>query len=170
MAAAKALVGFIPNPTGATASGSPFFSTSSLLTTTHDDKFAPRIDFINKRTGNWGFYYHYDNATVVNPYGGSNFPGFASSTPSRSQQFNLSNTQIISPTTVNEVRLNITRFAYRSNEPVTGLGKVSTFGFQESGLGLLPQIPSEEGVPIIQLNQLGDSFGASPPAGLNQTA
>ena len=168
--AAKALVGFIPNPTGATASGQPFFSTSSLLTTTHDEKFAPRIDFVNKHTGNWAFYYHYDDATVQNPYGGSNFPGFASSTPSRSQQFNVSNTQIISPTTVNEVRVNLTRFAYTQNEPITGLGKVSTFGFQESGLGLLPQLPSLEGVPIIQLNQLGDSFGSATPTLLNQTA
>jgi hypothetical protein len=168
--AAKDLVGFIPAPSGATANGQPFFSTSSLLTTTHDDKFAPRIDFVNKLTGNWGFYYHYDNATVVNPYGGSVFPGFAADTPSKSQQFNLSNTHVFGPTAVNEVRLNVTRFAYLPNQPISGLGKVSTFGFEESGLGLLPQIPSEEGVPSIHLNQLGVSFGAASPSVENQTA
>jgi hypothetical protein len=168
--AAKGLLKFLPPPTALTPGGQPFFSTTSLKTTTTDDKFAPRIDLVNKLTGNWAFYYHFDDATVLNPYGGSSFPGFASSTPSRSQQFNVSNTRIFGPTAVNEVRLNVTRFSYRASEPVTGLGKVSTFGFQEGGLGLLPQVPSLEGVPGINLNQLGTSFGVSLPAILDQNA
>jgi len=168
--ASKALLKFIPNPTAINPSGQPFFSTTSLKTTTTDDKFAPRIDFVNKLTGNWAFYYHFDNATVLNPYGNSSIPGFASDTPSRSQQFNVSNTQILSPTAVNEVRLNFTRFAYLASYPVDGLGKVSTFGFQESGLGLLPQVPKLEGVPQINLNQLGTSFGVSLPAALYQNS
>jgi hypothetical protein len=168
--AAKGLLKFIPTPTAITPGGQPFFSTTSLKTTTNDNKFAPRIDFVNKLTGNWAFYYHYDDATVLNPYGNSSFAGFAASTPSRSQQFNLSNTHIFGPTAVNEVRLNFTRFSYRASEPVTGLGKVSTFGFQETGLGLLPQVPGVEGVPSISLNQLGTSFGVALPAILVQNA
>jgi hypothetical protein len=167
--ASKALLKFLPAPTALTPGGQPFFSTTSLDTTTTDDKFAPRIDFVNKLTGNWAFYYHFDDATVLNPYGAS-VPGFASSTPSRSQQFNLSNTQILGPTAVNELRLNFTRFAYRASQPVTGLGKVSSWGFQEGGLGLLPQDPQLEGVPSINLNQLGTSFGVSLPAILIQDA
>ena len=168
--AATALLKFIPTPTAITPGGQPFFSTTSLETTTNDDKFAPRIDFVNKLTGNWAFYYHFDDATVLNPYGNASIPGFAASTPSRSQQFNLSNTHIFGPTAVNEVRLNFTRFSYRASEPVSGLGKVSSFGFQETGLGLLPQVPGVEGVPSINLNQLGTSFGVALPAILVQNA
>ena len=162
--AATGLLKFIPPSTAILPSGQPFFSTTSFKTTTTDNKLAPRIDFVNKRTGNWAFYYHLDDATVFNPYGGSSFPGFASNTPSRTQQVNVSNTNILSPTTVNELRLNFNRFTYVPGNPASGLGKVSTFGFQEGGLGLLPQVSKLEGVPGISLNQLGTSFGISLPS------
>ena len=168
--AAKGLLPYIPKPTAILPNGEPFFSTTSLKTTTTDDKFAPRIDFVNKLTGNWAFYYHFDNATVFNPYGSSSFPGFASDTPSRSQQFNLSNTYTFGPTAVNELRLNFMRFSYPGATAVQGRGKVSTFGFEESGLGLLPQVPSVEGAPRISLNQLGVVFGAALPSGLYENS
>lgn len=157
--AAKGLLKFIPTPTGVTGSGQPFFS-SSLLQTTTDNKFAPRIDFVNKRTGNWSFYYHYDDASLVNPLGdgSADIPRFAASDQSRSQQFTVSNTQILSPRAVNEVRLNYVRFAYKTGNPIGGLGSLSSFGFQEGGLGIIPQLPKEEGVPVINLNQLGMFF------------
>jgi hypothetical protein len=157
--AAKGLLKFIPLPTGVTGSGQPFFS-SSLLQTTNDDKFAPRIDFSNKRTGNWSFYYHYDNASLVNPLqdGSVNIPGFSSADRSRAQQFTVSNTKVLSPQTVNEVHLGYVRFAFGTTNPVGGLGSLSSFGFQEGGLGIIPQLPKEEGVPVINLNQLGISF------------
>ena len=30
----------------------------------HDDKIGQRVDFINEKTGNWYFYYHFDDSTV----------------------------------------------------------------------------------------------------------
>ena len=157
--AAKGLLQYIPLPVGSNG-GQPFFTTSALKKTLDDEKFAQRIDLLTKNTGDWAFYYHYDDATVVNPFGASNIPGFASTIPSRAQNFNASNTHVFGPTAVNEFRLNYTRVAYPGGHPIGGLGKVSSFGFQEGGLGLLPANPVNEGVPSISLSQLGISFGA----------
>jgi carboxypeptidase family protein len=168
--AAKGLLHFIPAPTGTLSTGTPFFSSSSLPATTRDDKFAPRIDLVNKLTGNWNFYYHFDDASVVNPYASSNIPGFTATSPSRAQQINIGNTRTFSSSSVNEFRANFVRVAYPGTTPTGGVGKVSSFGFLESGLGLLPQNPLVEGVPHISLNQLGLSFGAALPSGLTQNA
>jgi hypothetical protein len=168
--AAKGLLHYIPAPVATLSSGQPFFASSSLPATTRDDKFAPRIDFVNKLTGTWTFYYHFDDASVINPYASSNIPGFTASSPSRAQQVNMSNTRTFSSSAVNEFRVNFVRVAYPGNLPSGGVGKVSSFGFQESGLGLLPQNPVVEGVPHISLNQLGMSFGAALPSGLDQNS
>jgi len=166
--AAKGLAHFIPTPTATLSSGEPFFSTSSFPTTKRDDKFAPRLDFVNKLTGTWSFYYHFDDATATNSYASSNIPGFTARSPSRAQQVNMSNTQTLSSSSVNEFRANFVRVAYPGTLPSGGVGKVSSFGFLESGLGLLPQNPKVEGVPHISLNQLGISFGAAMPSGLDE--
>ena len=158
--AAKGLGQFIPLPVGGSG-GTPFFSTSALKKTLDDEKWAQRIDLLTKRTGDWAFYYHFDDATVINPLGDSDIPGFASRIPSRAQNVNMSNTHVFGPSAVNEFRLNYTRVAYPGGYPIGGLGKVSSFGFQESGLGLLPANPVNEGVPIITLGQLGETFGAN---------
>jgi hypothetical protein len=104
-APAKALLKYIPTPTGTLSNGAPFFSTSAFPTTTQDDKFAPRIDFVSKATGNWMFYYQFDNATVLSPYPNSNIPGFSATIPSRAQDVNMSNTRILSNSSVNEFRV-----------------------------------------------------------------
>jgi len=159
--AALGTLGFIPLPTGTSAGGQPFFSTTGLATTVRDDKLGERVDLATTGTGNWAFYYHFDDATVGNPYGQSDIPGFASQLPSRAQQVNMSNTKIFGPTAVNELRLNYVRVAYPGNVPTQGLGKVSTFGFTEGGQGLIPANPAIEGVPQIYLNQLGVNFGSA---------
>jgi hypothetical protein len=41
------------------------------------------------------------------------------------------------------------------------LGKVSSFGFTEGGLGLIPANPAIEGVPDVILNGLGLTLGAA---------
>ena len=157
--AAKDLLPFIPVPVGSNA-GQPFFSTSALKHRVTDEKFANRIDLLTKNTGDWAFYYHYDDAAVLNPLGSSSIPGFSSRTPSRAQNFNASNSKVFGPTAVNEFRANYTRVAYPGGYPIGGLGKVSSFGFQEGGLGLLPANPINEGVPNTSLGQLGFGFGA----------
>ncbi len=155
---AAASLKFIPTPVG-TLNGQPFFSTSAQKQTVRDDKFAQRIDFNSQRTGNWTFYYHFDNATLVNPYPAANVPGFSASTPSRAQQANLSNTHTFGPSAVNEARLNFTRSALIARKPIGGLGKVTDFGFVEGGLGINPVNPQLEGMPWLNLGLLGVTIG-----------
>jgi hypothetical protein len=149
---------FIPTPNGVT-NGTPNFSTSSQKTNVHDDKFGVKID-LNK-FGNWSFYYHYDDSSYLNPYPAftSNVPGFSAVTDSRGQLIGLSHTSIINPTTVNELHLSYTRFAFLKNKPVGGLGKVTDFGYVEGGLGIIPVNPATEGVAPIGFGQLGLNFG-----------
>src|SRR5690242_12348785 len=91
-------------------------------------------------------------------------------TKSGANSVNVSNTRSFSSSAVNELRLNFVRVAYPGTTPSGGVGKVSSFGFQESGLGLLPKIPWSRAFPIFSLNQLGMSFGAALPSGLTQNA
>jgi hypothetical protein len=156
--AAVASLKFIPTPV-ITRSGVPYFSTSAQKQSVRDDKLGERIDLNNERTGTWTFYYHFDDATLVNPYPAANVPGFAASTPSRSQNFSMSNAHTLSPTTVNEARANYTRLGLVSRQPVEGLGKITDFGFQEGGLGILPVYPSLEGMPYLNLGLLGVTIG-----------
>jgi hypothetical protein len=160
--AAAGTLGFIPTPTGS-LSGTPFFSTSAFKNVIRDDKFGARID-LNERTGSWSIYYHFDDASILNPYPAfANVPGFASTTPTRAQQVNLSNTRNFGATTVNDWRLNFTRFAMRFTSPDRPPEKVSDFGFVEGGLGLNPTFPAGEGVPDISFAGLGLGFGVPGP-------
>ena len=160
--AALGTLQFIPTATGTTAAGTPFYSTSADKSAVRDDKFAERIDFYNQKTGNWSAYYHFDDATNVNPYASGNLPAMGldkTSSPTRAQQINLGNTRNFGSNVVNEWRLNFTRFAMRLGEPVSSSESVTNYGFVEGGLGLVPTAPALQGSPIINLQSLGDSFG-----------
>ncbi|MEW5978788.1 MAG: carboxypeptidase regulatory-like domain-containing protein [Acidobacteriota bacterium] len=161
---AKATVKFIPSPVGFRG-GTPFFATTSEKRRLRDDKWGQRITLNDSRTGDWAFYYHYDNSTLRNPFGGGNLPGFPGNTPARAQQANVSNTRVFGPSAVNEVRLNYTRYALQTNLPEgQGLGKLSTFGFVTTGLGLISAIPEIEGLPTLSVGgAYGFSFGAARP-------
>ena len=84
---------------------------------------AERIDFVNHRTGDWAFYYHYDDATAMNAiynqqyFGQENLPGFPVSVPSRNQLFMASNTKTIGTTTVNVARISFFRTAVHTAQP-----------------------------------------------------
>ena len=152
---------FIPLPTGG-AGGTPTFSTTAEKSNLRDDKYGVKVDFNTARTGNWSFYYHFDDASYLNPYPATDFsnsPGFSAVTPSRAQLISLSNTSIFNPTTVNELHVSYTRFAFLKNKPVGGLGPVTDFGFVKGGLGIIPTNPDIEGVPPIGLDNTGVSFG-----------
>ena len=157
---ALATLKFFPDPVG-NSGGTPFFSTTSEKESVRDDKIGERVDLHTERTGDWSFYYHFDDANVLNPFPAftSNVPGFSASTPSRAQQFNMGNTHTFGPTAVNEARINFTRSALVRNKPVGGLGKVTDFGYVEGGLGIIPVNPQLEGVAPIGLNNIGTSFG-----------
>ena len=102
-----------------------------------DTNMAQRIDFANRATGDWSFYYHYDDATSIQPVyqqayqGIENVPGYPVSVPSRNQLFSMSNTKTFGPSMVNVVRLQFFRTALRTAQPSAGssITDYSTYGF-----------------------------------------
>jgi hypothetical protein len=126
----------VPNVPGTTDQ----FSDNSQKNTVRDDKAAQRVDFINQKTGNWSFYYHYDDATVFNALNAS-VPGFASVTPSRAQLFVISNTKTFGPTAVNQVRAGFFRTARVTDKPQSSFANLSDLGFV-TGVGTLGINPS----------------------------
>ncbi|HSB13630.1 MAG TPA: TonB-dependent receptor [Bryobacteraceae bacterium] len=120
-----------------------------------DDKAGQRVDFLNKLTGNWSFFYFFDDATLTSPLPASSVPGFPSVTPTRAQQGVLSNTRVFGPTAVNEARLSFMRTATITDKPQAGFAKVGDLGFI-TGIGTLGIIPSGppgfEAVPPISFN------------------
>ena len=90
-APAVGILPYIPVPT---ASGNTNnYTDNSQSDKWNDDKYGLKIDFINKLTGNWSWYYSIDNATVDSALPNATVPGFPSSTTSRAQQFVMSNTK-----------------------------------------------------------------------------
>jgi len=164
--AAQGLLKFIPAATGPASGSNPFaeYNSNSFAETVADNKFGTRVDLATHNgTDNWSMYYHFDDAAVKLPFGASNtfgtatnIPGFAYSQPSRAQLAVLSNTLIFGADKVNEAHLSYHRVAFPGPTPSEGLGKVSSYGFNEGGLGLIPANPAIEGVPEVILNgQLG---------------
>jgi Carboxypeptidase regulatory-like domain len=123
-----------------------------------DDKIGQRVDFLNQTTGNWYFYYHFDDTTVNDalPPGGASVPGFATTTPTRAQEFVLSNTRTFGPTQVNEFRLSFFRTSTHTDEPKSSLASLSSLGFVTGPgtLGIIPSGPAgfPQTVPPIYFN------------------
>ena len=167
--AATDLLQFFPEPNGSGGGPFPTFSSSAYNETVRDDKWGMRVDFTpNPATGSWSVYYHFDDATVDVPLVApntigtfNNVPGFGFVQKSRAQLLVISNTHIFSPTKVNEAHLSYHRIAFPGPKPDQGLGKVSSFGFTEGGNGLIPANPPIEGVPFVNLNQLGLTLGSA---------
>jgi hypothetical protein len=167
--AAAGLLQFFPQSTGVGSGPFPSFSSSAFGSHVNDNKWGMRVDFsANPSSDYWSFYYHYDDAIVDLPLGAANtfgtfdnIPGFGYIQPSRAQLAVISNTKIFSPSKVNEAHFSYHRIAFPGPTPTGGLGKVSTFGFTEGGLGLIPANPPIEGVPDVILNGLGLTMGAA---------
>jgi hypothetical protein len=114
------------------------YEDNSGRNTIRDDKIGERVDFNNQKTGNWSFYYHFDDSTVSNALGVSSTPGFPSVTPTRAQEFVMSNTKTIGPTAVNEARLTFFRTSTHANNPTGPFTSLSSLGFDNShGLGII---------------------------------
>jgi hypothetical protein len=113
------------------------YADSSHAGTIIDKNMSQRIDFNNRKTGDWAFYYHYDNATAVNPIyqqayqGVTNVPGFPDTEPSRNQLFTMSNTKVFGPSMVNVVRFQVFRTAVHTSQPSASstIPSYSTYGF-----------------------------------------
>ena len=95
------------------------YSDNSGRNTIKDDKIGERVDFNSQKTGNWSFYYHFDDSTVSNalPSGVSSAPGFPTITPTRAQEFVMSNTKTIGPPQLTRHRLTFFRTSTHSDTP-----------------------------------------------------
>jgi hypothetical protein len=125
---------FIP---AANQPGGFIFSDSSHSGNLIDTNMAQRIDFINHMTGDWSFYYHYDDSTATQPIyqqayqGVTNVPGFPATVPSRNQLLAASNTKTFGSTSVNVARIQFFRTAVRTSQPSTSskITGYDQFGF-----------------------------------------
>ena len=138
--AASGILPYIPRPNIDPATGT--YSDNSQRNTVTDNKIGERVDFNNRKTGNWSFYYHFDDSTALSalPSGGATVPGFPAQTPTRAQQFVMSNTKTLGPTAVNEARLSFFRTATHLDNPKGGKAQLSSLGFV-TGAGSLGIIP-----------------------------
>jgi hypothetical protein len=149
--------------------GGSSFSDSSHNGTLIDTNLAERIDFVNKLTGDWSFYYHYDDATAVQAVysnnGNQNLPGFPNTQPSRNQLFTLSNTKTFGTTMVNVARFQFFRDAERTAQPsaASSISGYDVYGFNTDPAngGLVntgsPGYPSS--VPDIFFDNSGFAIG-----------
>jgi len=121
------------------------FSDNSQKDRIGDDKFAQRIDFVNQKTGNWSFYYHYDDSTVTSAFGhNSSVPGFTTVTPSRAQQFVISNTKPFGSTAVNQFRASFFRVSTVTDKPQSSFAQLSDLGFVTgTPTGINPSGPAD---------------------------
>jgi len=132
-------VGILPFiPQGDPITG--LFADASQRGKINDDKAGQRVDFNNQMTGNWSFYYHFDDASVFNPLNAS-VPGFSSGTSSRAQQFVISNNKTLGSNAVNQFRLSFFRASTHTDEPKSSFANLSDLGFV-TGAGTLGIIPS----------------------------
>lgn len=130
---------YIPVPNQANG----YYADASEKNSVTDNKFGERVDFVNQMTGNWYFYYHLDNSLVnyALPPNAASVPGFPSETPTRAQEFVMSNTKTFGGSQVNEFRVSFFRTATRTDEPKGSFASLSSLGFV-TGLGTLGIIPS----------------------------
>ena len=137
---AKPAIGILPYiPLPNQANG--LFANASQKNTVADNKIGERVDFVNDMTGNWSFYYHFDDTTVNNALPAASVPGFPSVTPSRAQEIVMSNIKTFGPTQVNEFRLSFFRTSTTTDKPQGSFASLSSLGFV-TGAGTLGIIPS----------------------------
>ena len=106
-----------------------------------DDKAGQRVDFVKQKTGNWNFYYHFDDSNVYNALPAASVPRFPGVTPTRAQEGVMANVKNFGPTAVNEFRLSFFRTATTTNKPEGSFASLSNLGFG-TGIGTLGIIPS----------------------------
>ena len=166
--AAVGTISYIPTPNIDPNAGT--YQDNSQRDKITDNKIGERVDFNNRKTGNWSFYYHFDDSTVSSALpifeqgGGNQPPGFPATTPTRAQEFVISNTKTLGPTAVNEARLTFFRTATHLDNPTGGKAPLSSLGFV-TGVGTLGIIPDAtpgfpEYVPQIYFNNF--VIGAPP--------
>ena len=152
--AAIGILPYIPAPNDANGT----FTDNSQKNRITDNKIGERVDFNSRKTGNWSFYYHFDDSTVNSalPSGGASVPGFPAVTLTRAQEFVISNNKTIGTNAVNEARLTFFRTSTHLDNPTGGKASLASLGFA-TGVGSLGIIPDAtpgfaEYVPQIYFN------------------
>src|SRR5271170_4965882 len=154
------ILGYIPTPTLAGAVNN--YSNNSQRSSLVDNKFGERVDFNNQTTGNWSWYYHLDNTTVDSALAGfATVPGFPTVTPSRAQEFVMSNAKPFGATAVNEARISFFRTAVHKDNPAGSFANISDLGFVtgEGTLGIVPLPGYTQYMPQVSLTQIGLNIG-----------
>jgi hypothetical protein len=162
----KPAIGIMPYiPLGNIDPNAGLFSDAGQKNRVQDDKAAQRVDFVNQMTGNWSWYYHFDDSNVLAgiPSTGPGMPGFPSFTPSRAQQIVMSNTKTLGPTAVNEARVSFFRTATVTDKPKGPSANLSDLGFV-TGIGTLGINPSgPAGFPSTLPPEYFNEFGIGNP-------
>jgi len=157
-APSKAILPYIPAPTLPVATNN--YSNNSGRNITTDDKIGERVDFNNQKTGNWSWYYHFDRSNVRSDLAGfASVPGFPTVTPSRAQEFVMSNAKTQGPTAVNEARLSFFRVALHKDNPAGSFANLSDLGFITGAntLGIVPLAGYPQYVPQISFPNIGNN-------------
>jgi hypothetical protein len=151
---------YIPAPTlPGTANN---YSNNSGRNIVNDNKIGQRVDFNNQKTGNWSWYYTLDNANVQSDLAGfATVPGFPTVTPSRAQEFVMSNAKTLGTTAVNEARFSFFRTALHKDNPAGSFASLSSLGFTTGAdtLGIVPLAGYKEYVPQTTFLNLGLNIG-----------
>jgi Carboxypeptidase regulatory-like domain len=138
------------------------YSNNSQRNVPNDNKYGERVDFNNQKTGNWSWYYHLDNSNVNNALAGfASVPGFPATTPSRAQEFVMSNAKTVGSTAVNEARISFFRTVLHKDNPAGSFADLSSLGFVTGAgtLGIIPLAGYKQYVPQISLHTLGLNIG-----------
>ena len=154
-APAKALLQYIPRPNLGTSS----FSSSSYAQGVRDDKGALRLDLLS-RLGQLSLYGFLDGYSLLNPYptaqGGASVPGFNARNDGRAQLYAANLNSTFGPKMVNTSHISYMRNAALVGQPVSGQGvSLASQGFVTGAgtSGIVPQMPSIEGVENIVFNE-----------------
>jgi hypothetical protein len=158
-APATNILPYIPAPTPGCVTNN--YCNNSQKNTVSDNKIGERVDFNNQKTGNWSFYYHFDSSNVGSALPFASVAGFPSVTPSRVQQFVMSNTKTIGATAVNEARATVFRNVLHKDNPAAGFASLSSLGFVTGAgtLGIIPLAGYKEYVPQTSFSQSGLNIG-----------
>jgi Carboxypeptidase regulatory-like domain len=154
------ILAYIPAPT--LPGDSQNYSNNSQRNIVNDDKIGERVDFNNQKTGNWSWYYHWDNTNVASGLAGfATVPGFPTTTPSRAQEFVMSNTKTFGATAVNEARFSFFRTAVHKDNPAGSFANLSDLGFVTGAgtLGIVPLAGYSQYVPQTTFINMGLNIG-----------
>jgi hypothetical protein len=152
------LLPFILPANGTNSQGVPTFTTNAGAIDLSDNKFSGRGD-ANTSFGLLTAYFYWDKFNQISPYWPGNapvYPGFNVSGKGQTYNVELGATKTFSSASVNEFRLGYFRLDTLFNQPQGGKGvTLSSLGFASGANGapgIVPLVPSLEGVPEIDFN------------------